>query len=203
MSRGLSDLKSFVQMPRKFGNSFSYIVIAFSLIGISTVEGNAQSNIAGRPRSLVRFSLGLGTSPGIFKTVGSGALDLGAIASYQRGNWIYSLRIIDVYDFNMVWGPAEYILDYSFLYGLSIIHGEMGYVSAGIGIGLVKGRRHGKTIGYEKFAVLPFEQIGMPLEVQAFVTTPYFGFGPYFFANINRSWNTYGWLFCLQFGKLQ
>jgi len=190
-------------MPRKFGNSFSSMVILFSLIGTGVGRVAPQSNISARPQNLVRFNLGLGTSPGIFKTVGSRALDLGAIASYQRGDRIHTFRIIDVYDFNMSWGPSEYILEYSFLFGLSLIRGEMGYISAGIGIGFVRGRRHGRVIDYEKFQVLPFKQIGMPLEVQAFITTPYFGFGPYFFANINRGWSTYGYLFCLQFGKLQ
>ena len=95
-------------------------------------------------------------------------------------------------------------MDFSVLYGKKkILNDETAFLSIGIGPGLIKGHRHGKLTDCCSHERIPFQTLGLSFEAQAFITSRYVGFGTYLFANVNNEWNVYGFLFCLQFGKLK
>jgi hypothetical protein len=150
-------------------------------------------------RPIFSITTGIGTSPETFKTVGSTALDLILTTEIYDGKIIYSARAIGIYDINMEYDNEE-ISDYSLLFQRQVVIDKDGggYISFGTGISYVKGMKHGKPNGYASHEKIYFNSFGIPVEVRAFFTSPYFGLGTILFANFNKEQSVYGILLCFQ-----
>ena len=188
--------------------TFTLFFIITFLILLDFKNINAKVQLNKKMQHFFRLNAGIGPS---FKAFDDDRAPSGALFfSYQLGDNIFSVRFFGtiepkiMYDIN----PIEYILDYSLLFGKVLKEGAYGYCSASLGIGMAKGLRRGKFLGepgvesyeYEK---LPFKYIGFTIDTQLFITTPFMGFGLYLFTNINDERTYYGYLFCLQIGKLR
>jgi len=104
--------------------------------------------------------------------------------------------------------PTEYIIEIGPLYGRSIIKTKDYFCSISFGVSIIKGVKRGNFLrnkGYEinYYEKLTFCEIGIPLEMQLFMISPYLGIGLDIFGNLNRERSYGGFLFCFQVGKLQ
>jgi hypothetical protein len=185
------------------------LIILICLIAIDFEVLLAQSESDNNPKHFFRLIVGVGSTNNIFKEKKYG-LTGGIVASFQRNRNLFTLRYLGMVEpifFHDI-GPSENMTEYSMLYGMDLLDGEYGYCAISSGISVIKGIKRGKWLGvpgeesyeYEK---LTFRNIGFPIDIHLFFTAPILGFGIYLFSNINSKQNFYGWLMCLQFGKLK
>jgi len=161
-------------------------------------------------------NLGVGASS--FSSFGS---SLGINVSYQIKANLISFRYVYNAKFKgeifTTYVPrSEKIRDFGVLYGLSVKSKE-GFASISVGLSIVNGLKRGKylysvsncsgvffclaeTRYYEK---LRFTTVGIPIEIQLFLTGENVGIGIYGFANINPESSFVGALLSLQLGKLR
>ena len=117
----------------------------------------------------------------------------GISGSYQNNFQIISLRAVSNQEIAF-WGIADYKYDIGFLYGLSAKR-KFGFVSISTGISYV---------GYNTIHTeIRNAAVGIPIEIQLFLTAKVIGIGFYGFANINRESSFIGFLGCIQIGKLR
>ena len=123
-----------------------------------------------------------------------GGLSGGINVSYQSGNHLFSMRGVSNQEIAFG-GTPEYNYDIGLLYGLSA---KKKYILASISAGL-------SFVGYN--TITNFERqeytIGVPIEIQLFLTAKVIGIGIYGFANLNFNSSFMGFLICLQIGKLR
>ena len=179
------------------------MIIGFYLLTVFVSSTHAEIPLNKPNDKHSWLTLGLGTSPEIFGLYGGLPVDIGIIFSFYRQNNIFSYRFINLYEFDMEYN-SENIMDFSILYGRKkFFTDQAALVSAGFGPGFITGHRHGKPLGCCLFEDILFNALGLSLEAQAFLTARRFGLGTYLFANFNTEWNVYGFLLCLQFGKIR
>ena len=125
----------------------------------------------------------------------SGGFSVGINGSYQFRYHIISLRTLYNAEWSLTSTPDE-SGDIGLLYGLSSKKKKT-FVSISTGISRVVGsiNTHSKEMDYVT--------LGIPIELQLFLTGKQFGIGIYGFANINRESSFVGALFCIQLGKLR
>ena len=139
--------------------------------------------------------------------------------AYQENNSLYSFRAL-FGNLLIFEGPPvqNQVYEMSILYGKVLTEGKIiknkdgayisGFVSASAGISAIKGINKGKLLDvhdseYSVYEELKFKGIGIPLDMQFFLATPYFGYGVILFANINTNHSFYGFLIGIQIGKLR
>ena len=151
-------------------------------------------------------TIGLGVSPNISKEYAGPAA--GFVLSGQFAQNIFSVRALGAAEFYMEGpSPSEHVYDISLLYG-RCYKSDMFFLSLETGLSKVGGLNRGVKISddgaegdvYERCY---FNTIGVPFAMQAFIMTPYIGFGAYVFANVNNKNSYAGFLICLQVGKIQ
>jgi hypothetical protein len=194
-------------------DQLSYVVL---LSGILLFEPIDQVKSQITPEKNARFSLysdnltsqtacqnhpwwvNLGAGPAFVGT--TFAMDAGMVYCYQFDRSIISARILGVTNLNPTVQKIDQsytiykMADYGILYG-PIWQTDYGYVSAGIGIGLVRA-------AYETpFNVATNTSISVPIEAQWFWRfTSYAGLGVYTYVSLNFEKPLYGAIVCAQLG---
>jgi len=121
--------------------------------------------------------------------------------SYAHKGKMFSVRYIysesDIFEFfEKTNDPKYFINEISLMYGFLNKH-RFRFISFAFGLGLVNAeeRNHNE--------LNDIKEIGISVETQMFLTLPGLGIGIYGFGNLNRKWISYGFLVCLQLGKLR
>jgi hypothetical protein len=130
-------------------------------------------------------------------------------ASLQFDSSLVSVRYVDVKEFGLEGifkAPVEETFDIGVLYGKVLGKGSLSFASIAAGISYVGGVKRGEfsyTEGIKDFYErIGIQTIGIPIELQLFVTFRLIGVGLYGFANINGADPLVGFAVCLQLGYL-
>lgn len=147
-------------------------------------------------------------------TAYDGLLTFGITFSQQLNNHLFSVRILNSKELNIIFEPDDpqvSFLDMGLLYGRCLKTNNL-MTSISVGIGMVRfvdrgklvSTRGGFSLGGNKYEKVVNKGIGIPLSGQIFIAAfDSFGIGLYAFANFNKYKSGSGFLLCLQFGRLR
>ena len=151
--------------------------------------------------------------------IGTNNIDFGfgGNVNYMIGSTIISARYFQSNDLGIEFGMGRSQVDYSGFWDIGILVGlitksESAMASIAVGICNVEGDRYVEVARFPEGAPHPyigeearhFQTTGFPIETQLFLTPlPVMGFGLYSFVNFNQVKSYYGFLICLQLGKLR
>jgi hypothetical protein len=129
--------------------------------------------------------------------------------SLQFDRKLISIRYLDNAEFlfDIFEKPTVETFDVGVLYGKVLAKGKFSFASIAGGISYVGGVKRGEFL-YRKGITDYYEEvyiqtIGIPIELQSFLTLRLIGVGIYGFANLNPRNTFWGFTFCLQLGKLR
>ncbi len=194
------------------------------LMGLSSLiyvsDSNAQNNKKSDRFAWVNLGVGQYAVSGSTDrsatafTAYDGLLTFGITFSQQLNNHLFSVRILNSKELNIIFEPDDpqvSFLDMGVLYGRCLKMNNL-RASASVGIGMVRfvdrgklvSTRGGFSLGGNKYEKVVNKGIGIPLSGQIFIAAfDSFGIGLYAFANFNKYKSGSGFLLCLQFGRLR
>ena len=166
-----------------------------TLISVSLCFGQ-NNNKSGKNYAWVNLGIGLSA------VTGSLGGSVGINCSYLKKHNIFSLRFVHNTELDL-WGFGNHSLigtdsngELGLLYGFGAKR-NFGFASMSTGVSYV-----GLKI-YENGKEMRYATVGLPIELQLFLTANKIGFGIYGFANINSKSSFAGGLICIQLGRLR